>query len=161
MAESNNKKSIVRIIITTLITVGINIFIVYLGTLRSFHLGWAIGCVGIISFFGMLIITIFLNQSKEDIINKDNMRMSITAAFLTMYFVFVALLSFEDTQITDIAIVQPVISHFTYLVGLVVVFYFASSSITEYLKFKGDSSDNKSTISSNTNNVTSNNTLNQ
>lgn len=143
VSKKTNNSNITKIIITAIITVLVNIIIVQLGTLKSFHLGWAIGSVGIISFFGMLIITIFLNESKSDVLNKDNIRKSIAAAFLTMYFVFVSLLCFEDTQITDIEIVQPVISHFTYLVGLVVIFYFATSSISEYLKFKGESKDNK------------------
>jgi len=134
MPEKMNKAAIMKKVITTAaITVFLNIFIIYLGTLKAFHLGWAIGCTGIITFFGTLILTSFINFTSSEIINKACIRKAITAAFLAMYFVFVSLLCFEDTQITDVVIIQPVISHFTYLVGIVVIFYFASSSISDYL----------------------------
>jgi len=134
-----NKPVMFKVIITAVITVALDIAIVYLGTLEFFHLGWSIGCVGIISLFGMLVLSGFLNTNASSLLNTDNIRLALTAAFLSMYFVFVALLSFEDTQITDVIIIQPVISHFTYLVGLVVVFYFATSSISEYLKIRDNS----------------------
>ena len=106
----------VKIIVTAVITVFLDIALVYLGTLKQFHLGWAIGSAGIVTFFGMMILNAFL-ESGTDIFNKNCIRKSIAAGFLCMYFVFVALLSFEDTQITDVIIIQPMISHFTYLVG--------------------------------------------
>lgn len=149
MPEKSKKVTVMKkMVITAVITVFLNIIIIYLGTLKEFHLGWAIGSTGIITFFGTLILTSLFNATSSDIINKTCIRKAITASFLTMYFAFVALLCFEDTQITDVAIIQPVISHFTYLVGLVVVFYFASSSISDYL--------NKNTKNNSTMNTTEN-----
>jgi len=36
----------------------------------------------------------------------------------------------------SIKLAERIIGHFTYLVGIVIVFYFGSSGVREYLKFK-------------------------
>lgn len=135
MSDSSNKSTLKSIIITASITVIIDVFMVYLGTLKQFQLGWSLGSVGIVTFFGMLIIVSFASK-QASIIGIDSIRKAITASFISMYFVFVSVICLEDTNITDVEIVQPVISHFTYLVGLVVAFYFASTSLSEYIKKK-------------------------
>lgn len=139
MSEKSKNAVMKKVIITAAITVFLDILIIFLGELESvkINLGWAVACVGIITFFGMLILTSFVHSSG-DYLSKTGIRQAITASFLAIYFSFVALLSFDNPDIQHLELIQPVISHFTYLVGLVVVFYFTSSSVSEYLNLKGN-----------------------
>lgn len=140
------KKGLFVIIATILL----DMIIIHLGIYEKlpFHIGWSVGCVGIINFFSVLLLAGVLDSGNVLELKKEYMRHAIAATFITMYILFLALLSFEESQLGHITntsaeynILNPMMSNFSTLVALVVGFYFASSSVSEYLKFK--SNDNK------------------
>ena len=88
----------------------------------------------------MVLLTNILDNSESTAIRKEHVRKAIATSFITTYFMFLALLSFENNAQTNLVNNQssltPIISNFTYLVGVVIVFYFASGSVSEYIKYK-------------------------
>ena len=64
------------------------------------------------------------------------MRKAITGSFITVYFVVVALLIFKGVDTVDTELSKTIIGHFTYLVGIIIVFYFGSRGVREYLKYR-------------------------
>ena len=64
------------------------------------------------------------------------MRKAITISFIVVYFALLALSSIEDLGASYTGMFQIMIDHFTYLVGIVVVFYFGSSTVEKYIEKK-------------------------
>ncbi len=131
-----------RAILLIIVTILLDTAIVFIGVdvRLQYHLGWAVGCVGIINFFSMILLTNILDDSKSTSIQKEHVRKAIATSFITMYFVFLSLLSFEhnaqNNLVNNQTSLTPIVSNFTYLVGVVIVFYFASGSVSEYIKSK-------------------------
>ena len=76
--------------------------------------------IGIITFFGMLILTNILSRTKN--LDKGEIRKSLAAAIITVYF---SLLAFHGEKLAS----DTIVGHFTYIVGIVVAFYFGSRAI--------------------------------
>ncbi len=144
------KKRLFKAIMLIVITILLDVIIIYIGVDESlsFHLGWAVGSVGFINFFSMILLTNILNSSESTSIQKEHVRKAIATSFITTYFIFLALLSFEHNAQTNLVNNQssltPILSNFTYLVGVVIVFYFASGSVSEYIKYKSKVSESES-----------------
>ncbi len=97
-----------------------------------FQVTWSVSGIGVITFFGTLMLANYLSGSAD--LNKGEIRKAITGSFIAVYFVLVSLLSFSELSSTDLA--ETIIGHFTYLVGIIVVFYFGSSTVRDYLTGK-------------------------
>ncbi len=96
----------------------------YIGT---FQITWSVSGIGVITFFGTLMLANYLSGSAD--LNKGEIRKAITASFIAVYFVLVSLFSFSEFNPSNLA--ETIIGHFTYLVGIIVVFYFGSSTVRD------------------------------
>jgi len=83
--------------------------------------------IGIITFFGILLLTNYMSGSSS--YNTGEIRKAITSAFITVYLIFIPL-NIGNTESTS------ALFYFTILVGVVVVCYFVSRSLEEYMKIK-------------------------
>ena len=111
-----------------------DISVLFLGNANKSFTSWSVGTVGIITFLGVLMLVNYL--SKDPNVTKGEVRKAIAASCIAVYFVLVALLTFSGSNLSD-TLVETVIEHFTYIIGIVIVFYFGSRSIEEYMKLKG------------------------
>jgi len=74
--------------------------------------------------------------SESPALEKGEVRKAIAGSFIAVYFTIISLLTFTGFSLSDAETAKIVIGHFSYLIGIIVVFYFASSSVREYLKIK-------------------------
>lgn len=118
--------------IMAIVIVFLDIFFLYLGTSGRLDIIWSVGSVGIITFFGILMLANYLSVSKE--LDKGEVRKAITGSFIAVYFTLVSLLTFTRFSPSNAGLAKTMISHFTYVIGIIIVFYFGSSSVRRYLE---------------------------
>lgn len=116
------------------IIVVVNIALLVVGALTKLPLAAAVGGVGIITFFGMLMLTNYLSDSPA--LDRGEMRKAIAASFTAVYLALVSLMSFKTSTPADSDLSKSIVGHFTYLMGIIIIFYFASSAVRDYLKTK-------------------------
>jgi hypothetical protein len=112
--------------------VGVDFVLVLLGTLTKFSLAAAVATIGFVTFFGMLALANRLSENPALV--KGEMRKAMAAAFTAVYLAIVALSQFAVGQTAQPEVSKTIVSHFTYLMAIIVVFYFASSAVRDYLK---------------------------
>lgn len=105
-----------------------------LGFILRPNIAFSVGGIGIITFFGVIVISNYLSESK--FLEKGEMRKAIAASFTIVYIALLSLLTFKGVSLTDSGLSQTMIDHFTTLVGVIVAFYFGSRSFDEYSKKK-------------------------
>lgn len=96
----------------------------------------AIGCVGIITFVGILTLSNYLSQDPN--LAKREVRKAIAASFTLVYLVLLALVVFSPTNVVDAntELVETIVGHFTWIVGIIIIFYFGSRSVDAFLKYR-------------------------
>ena len=94
---------------------------------------WIFIGIGIVTFFGILLLVNYMSGTSP--YNSGEIRKAITGAFVTVYLIFVPIMSIGSIHIP---LLQPTnsILYFTILVGIVVVCYFVSRTLEEYVKIK-------------------------
>ncbi len=132
MAEQDRKWK--KAVLMTIVIGALDILVLLLGTLKLFHIGWSVGSIGVITFLGILMLVNYLSKSAA--LDKGEMRKAIAGSFIAVYFALVSLLTFTGFSPSSEKLAETIIGHFTYLVGIVVIFYFGSSAVREYLKMK-------------------------
>jgi len=80
------------------------------------------------------MLTKYLSASED--LENGEMRKAIAGSFIVVYFAFLSLLIFEESSTLYTGVFKTMIDHFSYLVGIIVVFYFGSRSVDEYMKNK-------------------------
>ena len=128
MSEENKRKTA---FIMAIIVGFLDILVLYIGTIRPAHIGWAVASTGVITFLGTLMLINHLSKSTD--FDKGEVRKAMTGSFIVVYFSLVSLLTLTDIGVSDTELAKTIISHFTYLVGIVVVFYFGSRAVENYL----------------------------
>jgi hypothetical protein len=106
-----------------------------------FHITWSIGSVGVITFFGTLMLINQLSESQN--VDKGEMRKAMAASFIIVYFALLSLLTNSELGSSNSELSRVIIEHFTYLVGIIIVFYFGSSTVREYINKKQGPSEKK------------------
>jgi hypothetical protein len=105
---------------------------------------FCMACVGIITLLGMLVLTNFLSESSE--LSTGELRKSLAASSIVVYFVVLSWVLSPKLSVSDSELAKTVVGHFTYIIGIIVVFYFGSRSVEKYLETKkeekGQSSSN-------------------
>ena len=128
--EKWKKATLMAIVIGVL-----DILVLFLGTFKPSHIGWSVGSIGVITFLGILMLVNYLSESTA--FDKGEMRKAIAGSFIAVYFALVSLLTFTDFSPSDnTELAKTIIGHFTTLIEIIIVFYFVSSGVREYLKFK-------------------------
>lgn len=113
-----------------------NIIVLFLGT-NSYHsianisISWAFGSITLINFWGLYYV-IKTHQEKRNR-EKDAMKSAIAGTFITIYIMMIVVYIFTDIPTADSEVVKEIIGHFTYLVGIVMVSYFGTEAVTEYI----------------------------
>lgn len=128
MPEENKRRTA---FIIAMIVGFLDILVLYLGTIRPTLIGWVVASTGIIIFLGTLMLINHLSQSTD--FDKGEVRKAMTGSFIVIYFSLVSLLTLTDIGISDTELAKIIIAHFTYLVGIVIVFYFGSRAVENYL----------------------------
>ncbi len=94
---------------------------------------WIFLGIGIVTFFGLLLLVNYMSGTSS--YNTGEIRKAVTGSFIIMYLIFVPLISFGTINIPIMGPNQAIVS-FTWIVGIVVIFYFVSRTIEEYAKIK-------------------------
>lgn len=121
--------------VIALFVVVLDILALALGTvIPTVPVALSIGCVGFITFVGVLMLSNYL--SRDPGLAKTEMRKAIAAAFILVYLVLLALVVFSKDSLANTELAKTVVGHFTWIVGIIIIFYFGSRSVEEYLKRK-------------------------
>ena len=119
--------------VIALLVVALDILALALGTIiPTVPVALSIGCVGVITFVGVLVLSNYLSHDPE--LAKKEIRKAIAASFTLVYLVFLALVVFGEAFPAETELAKTVVGHFTWIVGIIMVFYFGSRSVEEYLK---------------------------
>jgi hypothetical protein len=102
-------------------------------TVLGISLEWIFIGIGIVTFFGILLLVNYMSGTSP--YNSGEIRKAITVAFITVYLIFVPMITLGSIHIPTL---QPMnsILYFTILVGIVVVCYFISRPLEIYMKIK-------------------------
>jgi len=115
--------------------IALDILALALGTIiATVPIALSIGCVGIITFIGVLILTNYLSRDPD--LAKKEIRKAIAATFTLVYLIFLALVIFGKVFAAETDLAKTIVGHFTWIVGIIIIFYFGSRSVDEYLKRK-------------------------
>ena len=118
--------------IASLIVV-LDILALALGTIMgAVPIAFSIGCVGVITFVGILTLSNYLSRDPE--LAKREIRKAIAASFTLVYLVLLALVVFTRVSAANTGLAETIVGHFTWVVGIIIVFYFGSRSVEEYIK---------------------------
>lgn len=129
-----NKKRIIFWFLFCIIgIIDIVILIVFKLFFKEFSI-FSVGVIGIFTFFGILMFLNYLTGDKN--ICQGEMRKAITISFIVVYFALLSLSTINNLGISYTGMFQTMIEHFSYLVGIVVVFYFGSRSVEKYIDTK-------------------------
>jgi hypothetical protein len=93
---------------------------------------WTFAGIGVVTFIGMLATANYASETFE--LKGGEMRAAIAASTVIMYLVLVSFFTFSTGDVTPSSIPSTVIQHFTYVVEIVIIFYFGSKAVTESIK---------------------------
>ncbi len=89
--------------------------------------------VGLVTFFGMLIISSYHAIHQPD--SKGIMRKAIAGSLVAVYIVILALSLSGRLEDVQNQMVMTLIENFTWIIIAIVGFYFGTKGVTEFLKF--------------------------
>ena len=117
----------------------LDLVIVFLGTFpktaKWFTLAWSIGSLGVVTFLGIFMLENFVGTDTKPG-TVVGVRDSITATFMIVYFAVLGLALSGSSDIASSDIAKSLIGNFTYLAGIVVIFYFGSKTVSDVLASK-------------------------
>lgn len=135
MSEQEKKKKKRKGFFVAFVIAFLDVLVLIMGLkLEFFPVQWSIGSVGVITFFGTLMLVNFLSESEN--VDKGEMRKAMAASFIAVYFALLSLLTNTEFSSSSTELYKIIIEHFTYLVGIIIIFYFGSSSVREYVSSK-------------------------
>lgn len=102
--------------------------------LLGLHMQWIFIGMGIVTFFGILLVANYMSGTSP--FDTGEVRKALTGAFITVYLTFVPIVTFEGANITGTS-TNTVVTNFTWIVGAIVIFYFASRTVEAYVNGKG------------------------
>jgi len=97
---------------------------------------WLIAFVGIIAFFGMLMISSYHSEHHPKHIkgSKGVLRRAITSSFVCVYFIVLSLILFGEQSLVEDVSRDKILGHFTNIIIVIVGFYFGSKGAIELYK---------------------------
>lgn len=134
--------------LTSLIVV-VDIIVFYFGASnepgfgKEIPLMWSVGGIGIITFFGTLTLANYL--SKDSRLDKGEIRRAMAASLIVVYFALVSLVTSPGSGAQESEFSKQIVEHFTWVIGIVIVFYFGSRVVQEYLQIKKKESEGATT----------------
>ena len=101
-------------------------------TLLHIPIPWIFISIGIITFFGILLISNYMSGTSP--FDTGEVRKALTGSFVIIYFAFVPLVTFGNVILPSEEPIKTIITNFTWIVGAIVIFYFGSRAVEEYVK---------------------------
>ena len=95
---------------------------------------WIFIAMGVITFFGIMLIVNYMSGSSP--FDTGEIRKALTGSFVVLYFVLVPLVTFGGITVTQGETVKTILTNFTWIVGAIIIFYFGSRAVEEYVKIK-------------------------
>lgn len=95
----------------------------------------AIASISVVTFMGILTLADYV--SIEPSISTGEMRGAMAGSIMVVYLIVVAF-AFSNEDSASTAFASTVVQHLTYVVGIVVVFYFGSKAVLQYIEGKKD-----------------------
>lgn len=119
-----------------LLVVVLDILALALGTIvTEIPVALSLACVGVITFIGVLLLSNYL--SRDPSLAKKEMRKAIAASFTLVYLSLLAVTVFGGLSASETELAKTIVGHFTWVIGIIVAFYFGSRAVEEALKRKG------------------------
>lgn len=103
-------------------------------TLLHIPVEWLFITIGIITFFGILLIANYMSGTSP--FDTGEVRKALTGSFIVIYFAFVPLVTFGNISLASAEPIKTIITNFTWIVGAIIIFYFGSRAVEEYIKSK-------------------------
>jgi len=97
--------------------------------LLSIPLQWIFVSLGLVTFLGMMLIVNYMSGTSP--FNTGEIRKAITVSLITVYLAFVPLLTIGTMGFPG---AQTIVTNFTWLIAVVIVLYFATRPLEEYIK---------------------------
>lgn len=97
--------------------------------LLSIPLQWIFVSLGLVTFLGMMLIVNYMSGTSP--FNTGEIRKAITVSLITVYLAFVPLLTMGVVVFPG---AQTILPNFTWLIAVVIVLYFATRPLEEYIK---------------------------
>ncbi len=122
----------IKTTIIAIVVCAIDFAVISVGILSN-NTALSIAGVGIVTFFGMLIISSHYAIHQPD--SKGTMRKAIAGSLVTVYVVILALSISGKLEDAQNQMVMNLIENFTWIIIAIVGFYFGTKGVTEFLKF--------------------------
>ncbi|EKQ52875.1 MAG: hypothetical protein B655_1546 [Methanobacterium sp. Maddingley MBC34] len=104
--------------------------------LLAIPLQWIFVSLGLVTFLGVMLIVNYMSGTSP--FNTGEIRKAITVSLITVYLAFVPLMAFGLVIFPGGNSAQTIVTNFTWLIGAVIVLYFATRPLEEYIKTIGE-----------------------
>lgn len=101
--------------------------------LLSIPLQWIFVSLGLVTFLSIMLIVNYMSGTSP--FNTGEIRKAITVSLLTVYLAFVPLMALGMVT-SPLGNSQIIVTNFTWLMGAVIVVYFSTRSLEEYIMSK-------------------------
>lgn len=131
--NANEWKSMCIISLTTVFSSTLLLFLATFETGFNYRvsISWAFGSMSLIVFFGLYLIS--KKIYSEGIEDSKSIKDAITGTMIAVYMMVITFYIFKEVPTQDTSLVQTIVAHFTYLVGIVIVSYFGSDALKSKL----------------------------
>lgn len=110
--------------------VAIPLLIIVLGI----PLSWIFMGIGIVTFLGILIIANYMSGTTP--LTSGEIRKALTASVITVYLIFIPLITFGTVHISNQIAVNSIVENFTWIVGIIIILYFVTRALEGYANIK-------------------------
>lgn len=124
----NALRMIVALVIVDLVVVPL--LVVFLGI----PFLWLFISLGVITFFGILIIANYMSDTSP--LDTGEVRKALVVSIIVVYFAFIPLATFGSISVIAGESIKTLVTDFTWLVAIIVIFYFGSRAVEELIKAK-------------------------
>ena len=107
----------------------------YFGSIGYLPLMWSVSGVGIITFFGTLVLANYVSSDSHDL-DKGEIRRALTASLIVVYFTLLALVTCTTCGIQDSEFAKKILENFTYVIVILIIFYFGSRTLEQIIEKK-------------------------
>lgn len=113
------------------IVAGLDVLVIYVGAMWPQTIYWSIASEGIITFFGLLIVSSYHARFKPS--SKGTMRKAIAGSLISVYLILLAFgISGKFPNISDQTL-RTILEGFSMVIITIIGFYFGSKGMSEVL----------------------------
>jgi hypothetical protein len=101
-------------------------------SLLAIPLHWIFVSMGLVTFFGIILIVNYMSGTSP--FNTGEIRKAITVSLITVYLAFMPIMAFGMILLPLGASAKTVVTNLTWLIAVVIVLYFTTRPLEEYIK---------------------------